>query len=418
MNQRGFDNQPSEWIGAKEAARLLGVKQPTVYAYASRGLLGRGHRGPGQKAQYARTAVLRLKARAEARSGHTAVAAGALRWGEPVLDSAITQISEAGPVYRGHLATKLVGQPFESVAELLWSGALPSRAPRWPDPKPHVTSIEPGAPLLPALAQVASALGQREPMRYGLSPTAEQERARGLIRSLAASVCLPLAPKRLATALAEPNVAATLHHAFTGQRAAPAQRALIDRCLVVSADHELNASAFVARIAASAQADLHSCLTAAMATLSGPRHGGACDRVEALLAEALQTSPRNAIHARLARGEPLAGFDLGAYPEGDPRTGPLLEGAKRLGRNAALTALLELIDVVGRELGDHPAVDLGLVGAAVALKLPAGSAAGLFALGRTAGWVAHVLEQRATGASIRPRARYVGPLATFSGVAG
>ena len=429
MNQRGFDNQPSEWIGAREAARLLGVKQPTVYAYASRGLLGRGQRGPGQRAQYLRTAVLRLKARAEARSGHTAVAAGALRWGEPVLDSAITQITDAGPVYRGHLATKLFGHSFEEVAELLWTGQLPERAPRWTSPQVRLRrdSVHPersrgagvtwalapipaGASLLPALAEVAASLGLRQTVRYGLSPQVEQQRARVLIRSLAAAVCLPLAPARLANALAAPSVADQLSRAWTGRRATTSQRGLIDRCLVLSADHELNASAFVARVAASAGADLHSCLTAALATLSGPRHGGACDRVEALLAEALASSPRAAIHARLARGEALPGFETGAYSQGDPRTPPLLEGARRLARGRRVSALLELVEVVKRELGEPPSVDFGLVAAAWALEFPAGAAAGLFAIGRTAGWVAHVLEQRAAGTSIRPRARYVGPI--------
>lgn len=385
------------WVSAKEAAQLLGVKQPTVYAYASRGLLGTGRRGPGQKARYLRSAVLRLKLRAEARSGHTAVAAGALRWGEPVLDSAITHITTEGPVYRGHSAVSLADRDFESVAELLWTGVLPAKAPTWPAPPRAVPADSSGGPIIPRLAWLAASLGLRVDVRYGLAPEVELERARGIIQALASRA-----------GAASGTVAGRLFHACTGRSPTRAQRALVDRCLVLSADHELNASAFAARVAAGAGTDLHGCLTAALATLSGPRHGGACDRAEAFLAEAIDLGPGAAMHARLARGDDLPGFDAGAYPDGDPRTPPLLEGARTLKRSKALDVLLELVARVKRELGQPAALDLGLVAAAVALGLPRGSAAGLFAIGRTAGWVAHILEQRATGQAIRPRARYVG----------
>src|SRR4051794_2356420 len=107
MNQRGFDNQRMETVSAAEAAKLLGVKLQTLYAYASRGLLGSATKGPGRKARYPREAVLRLKTRAQARAGHTAVAAGALRWGEPVLDTAVSTLTPQGPMYRGFNAVAL-----------------------------------------------------------------------------------------------------------------------------------------------------------------------------------------------------------------------------------------------------------------------------------------------------------------------
>ncbi len=382
------------------------MKQPTVYAYASRGLLGTGRRGPGQKARYLRSAVLRLKLRAEARAGHTAAAAGALRWGEPVLDSAITHITPEGPVYRGRSAVSLADRDFESVAELLWTGVLPAKPPAWPAPPRVVPSDHGDGPIIPRLAWIAASLGLRVDVRYGLAPDVELDRARGIIQALAQSCPTEVdGPRRGAPS---GTVADRFFHACMGRAASRAQRALVDRCLVLSADHELNASAFAARVAAGAGTDLHGCLTAALATLSGPRHGGACDRAEAFLQEALALGPAPAMQARLARGDDLPGFEAGAYPDGDPRTPPLLDGARKLKRAKAVDVLLELVARVKRELGQSASLDLGLVAAAVALGLPRGSAAGLFAIGRTAGWVAHILEQRATGQAIRPRARYVG----------
>src|SRR5689334_10551346 len=119
----GFDDP---YISGAEAAALLDVKRETLYAYASRGLI---RTVPGEDARsrrYHRGDLDRLRARSRARAGHAAVAAGALRWGEPVLDTAITAITAAGPLYRGIAATELAGKmSFETVAELLWSGPPP-----------------------------------------------------------------------------------------------------------------------------------------------------------------------------------------------------------------------------------------------------------------------------------------------------
>src|SRR5215475_4970449 len=107
VDQRGFDNQPSEYISAAEAARLLGVKRATLYAYASRGLV-RSEPGPkGRGHRYSRADLVRLRTRGDARAGHGPVAAGALRFGEPVLATAISSITAEGPLYRGVPSTKL-----------------------------------------------------------------------------------------------------------------------------------------------------------------------------------------------------------------------------------------------------------------------------------------------------------------------
>jgi citrate synthase len=179
---------------------------------------------------------------------------------------------------------------------------------------------------------------------------------------------------------------------------------------VVSADHELNASAFAVRVAASAGADLYACVSAGLAALSGPRHGGSCDRVEALVAEAGSAARADAIvRGRMRRGEEIAGFGHPLYPEGDPRAEVLLETARDLAPRAeALSTVTALVDAMRDAGREPPTVDVGLVAIAAVLGLPPGSAAGLFAVGRAAGWIAHAFEQREAGFLLRPRARYTG----------
>jgi citrate synthase len=185
----------------------------------------------------------------------------------------------------------------------------------------------------------------------------------------------------------------------------------VDRALVVSADHELNASAFAVRVAASAGADLYACVCAGLAALSGPRHGGSCDRVEALVAEAGREARAAAVvRGRMRRGEAIAGFGHPLYPGGDPRAEVLLETARDLAPRApALATVAALIDAMRDAGREPPTIDVGLVAIAAVLDLPPGSAAGLFAVGRSAGWIAHALEQREAGFLLRPRARYTGP---------
>src|SRR5438046_9981471 len=98
LDQRGLNNQRSDFLAARDAARFLGVKRETLYAYASRGLV-RSEPGPsGRGHRYSRSDLERLKSRGDARAGHGPVAAGALRWGEPVLATAISGIFATGPV--------------------------------------------------------------------------------------------------------------------------------------------------------------------------------------------------------------------------------------------------------------------------------------------------------------------------------
>jgi citrate synthase len=386
-------------LTSAQACALLDVKPATLYSYVSRGLVRCLRPGRGRSRLYVADDVARLATRSAARRGHAPVAAGALRWGEPVLESAITSISDGVLAYRGHRVEDLVaaGASFEQVADLLWQEPVAA----WPSPRPRLR-LPAAAPvwrLVAALPQLALA----DADRWGRSEPAEIAAARSLVRALA-------------SLLGDHPATGTVAERATASLGLPATAVpLIDTALIAIADHELNASTFAARIAASAGADLHASVGAALYTVTGPRHGGACDRIDAFLAELPATTPaiRGAVAARLRHGDGVPGVGHRLYPAGDPRTPLLLAAARRLrprGRAARrLAAVDALVDAVARLGGELPSVDLGLCAVAAAVDAPPGTATALFALGRTAGWVAHILEQRASSALLRPRARYVGP---------
>lgn len=393
-------------LSAAEAAQLLGVKAQTVYAYASRGLLRRV--GEGKRRRYLLEDVRRLQLRQRARSGHGPVAAAALSFGEPVLDTHITGIdAEHGPLYRGHAAVELAAQGlrFEAVAELLWTGELAAEAPSWPAlPSPRGgfgserSSIDELLQALPLLWHAADGHHLR-------TRSSELSLGRSAVQTLALLLLSPT--QRRSTGSIAELLSAGCNVAEKTARPA------LDLALVLLADHELNASSFAARIAASTDASLLACLTAALATLSGPRHGGACERVEALLEEAASLRRTSDIaQQRARRGDVVPGFGHPLYPKGDPRARALLERTRLLAAQSPrierrVAPALELARSMARQ-GLPATVDFGLVALTRALGMRAGWAALLFALGRSAGWIAHVLEQRSSEAVLRPRARYLG----------
>jgi citrate synthase len=403
------------YVSAREASRLLGVKPATLYAYVSRGLLESAPGEGGRARRYRRTDVERL--RAEGRRGGTSPA---LRWGEPVLDSGITAMTQEGPAYRGRSALALAraGVAFEAVAELLWTGVLPEGRPEWPADTPDLAPLgalaPTGSPPAAFHALVVAALAPRDPGRFDLRGDAVLERARRLIRTLAVSLAFLHeggARTRGLRAARAPRGIARVAAAALGAPPRPRTLAALDRALVLLADHELNVSTFAARVAASAHADPYAALLAGLAALSGPRHGAASDRVEALLLELEATGDaERVVHERERRGELVPGFGHAFYPDGDPRAKLLLETARGLAPRASAAApLFAFVEAMRAAGKPEPNIDAALVALRAALGLPRGAAAGLFAVGRAAGWFAHVLEQYSTGVLLRPRARYVLP---------
>jgi citrate synthase len=402
---------PMTTLSSEEAAAYLGVKLETLYAYVSRGLVKGlpGARGKGRR--YRHEDLERVRARS------AGPAAAALRYGEPVLETRITRITPQGPEYRGRLATALVHDriSFEAVAEMLWTEVLPEVAPRWPGDGPALHErdlarlLPRGSSPLAALALVLPVLAAADPLRYDAEPAAVMARARRLIPRLAASCALALEPKRLPAALATSDPVRALAIALGAPTSAKALD-LLRAAFILCADHELNTSTFAARVAASTGADLHACLGAALAAFGGPRHGGASEQVELMAREAASPSRAAAVVGeRLRRGERLPGFGHPLYPDGDPRVAPLLERALVLKPGAprlrTLLAVAEAVEATGRPRAN---LDVAIAAACAALDLPLGLGPAIFAIGRSAGWVANILEQQTSSSALRPRARFVG----------
>jgi len=234
-------------------------------------------------------------------------------------------------------------------------------------------------------------------------------RAGALVRRLVASLGLPRGPAVVERALKERSVAHAMLVALGGKTDARAV-ATMNRALVLSADHELNASTFAVRVAASAEASLPAAILAGLAAMSGTLHGGATARVEAFVDEVGKPErAAAAVAARRDRGEAVPGFGHTLYPKGDPRGAMLLADCQAFPtRTREVRTLLSATNAMALVARESPTIDVGLVAIASALGLPRGAALAIFACGRLAGWVAHALEQRQDGFLLRPRARYIG----------
>lgn len=394
------------YLTALQAADALGVTRATLYAYTSRGQLrSEPVSGRPRERRYYRQDVERLKERKEARRDPSKAAARGLHWGGPVLESSITLIHNGRFYYRGHDATKLAETASaEQVAALLWAaeeaeqdGLFEQRCILTPRQLSQLRACT-KEPL--TLLQAALPIGAAADLAsYDLRPAAVRQTGARIIRLLTAAI---------ARHDARAPVHRVLQAAWAPNRDAVAD--VIRTALVLCADHELNVSAFTARCAASAGASPYDIVSAALATLKGYKHGGAAERVLALVAEAETPKRARAVVAnRLRRGEGVPGFGHPLYPSGDPRAEALMRFAEASGNEPAWRPFGNLFKAGSDLLHDVPNVDFALAAVTRTYRLPEHAPLLLFTLGRTIGWIAHAIEEYGSGQLIRPRARYTGP---------
>jgi len=396
-------------MSAAEAAGELGISLPTLYAYVSRGLV-RSEPAVGDRRgrRYRAEDVRRLKERAARRRDPDVAAEGALAWGSPVMESAITLISDGRLYYQGRDATVLAaGRSIEEVAALIWTGDSSEASAFFGGPSPSVpprlASIGPPDGLAPIeVFQLLLTLAAAEdPLAYDLRAPAVARAGARILRLMAAV--------SVGEGGASGDVAETLRRGWAPEE--EGTEALLGAALVLCADHELPVSTFAARCVASAGANPYAVVAAGLCAMRGVNHGGQVELVEAFLGEVEATGDAlGVVGARLRRGERVPGFGHPLYPDGDPRGAALLrlveEGCPR--SSPALPLVADTVREVGEIFEERPNVDFGLVALARGLGLPPGSALALFALGRTVGWIGHAIEQYERGALIRPRSRYVG----------
>jgi len=351
-------------------------------------------------------------------------------------ESALCQVDEgaAGLRYRGYAISDLAEwSSFEEVAYLLLLGRLPTRVEleefseqvarnrSLPDPvQRFVEQVQPGMHPMDVLRSGISLLGLNDPDAQNGSREANLRKSVRLLGQIPLLVAdshrvmegeTPARPDRAG------SFAEDLLHLTAGRKAGEAGLAMaqaLNVSLILYAEHEFNASTFSARVTASTMTDLHGAITAAVATLKGPLHGGANEAVAAMLLEI--GSPDRAepwLREALAQKRRVMGFGHRVLRQGDARSAIIQRHAERLSHLCGDHRWYEMAATIERlmreEKGLHPNLDFYTAVAYQLMGIPRELSTPLFVCSRITGWCAHVIEQQEHNRLIRPRALYTGP---------
>ena len=395
------------WLTASQATARLGVKPQTLYAYVSRGLIRRERPAGSRTSRYARADVERL-----AEHGRPRTREGAP---EIVIDQAVTLLDPAGHLsYRGWDATRAaVDARYEEVAAWLWGSTIGPNE-HWTSDRAELAvardvqaALPADTPLPDRLRVAVASLRPCDPLRNDRRPASVAARAGTLIATMVKALP-PVDARDEPTATG--SIALRLWTRVSSLEPTSARVRALDRALSLLADHEMAASTLAVRVAASTWADPYLLVLAGLATVGGPLHGGANEFVRELLRDAVATTPEAAVGRVLRDDERVPGFGHPIYEGPDPRAPVLLDATERCKPPRDLwRATQGVLDVMARDGGPHPNIDFALGALAEATRMVHGAGETIFAVARSAGWIAHGLEEYQHRLRYRIRATYTGP---------
>jgi citrate synthase len=398
----------TDWIGAAEAAQRLGIKPASLYSYVSRGVLTPRRAPDGRASLFDAAEIAGLTQRGRPRRAP----GGA----ELVIESELTEIADDRLRFRGHDAIALATtRSFEEVAGLMWTGSFgdPAAVGPWQATGEAIAAgtgaqaaLPPDTYPLERLQVIVPAVAATDRLRLHLDRPAVMAAARSLIAAMVD--CLPAAGP--GPAAGDDSIAGRLAPKLCLRPPSGGLLAALRAALVLVVDHELAASTLAARVAASVRADPYAVVGTGLGAMSGALHGGAALGAEVLLMSA--SGPADAprvVGELLRRGERIPGLGHFVYQAGDPRSVLLLdlirEAAPESGRLAVAEAVLA---EAGRRALPAPNVEFALAVLSTVAGMIPGAGEAIFAVARTAGWLAHALEEYARATPIRPRGVYTG----------
>lgn len=372
----------TDWINAKSACDVLGVRAQTLYAYVSRHHI-RAKADPldARQSLYSRRDIEALSHQKRRPRARADVARAAIRWGDPVMPTSISEVRDGTIWFRGRSIEDCAENiTLEQVAALLCG--LPRVI--CPTTRAGISGPTPFARAMKILAletETASPI-----LAHDAQDTAKLA---GRMMSLVTNACLGQDLEgqvhvRVGTAWGlDAKTQDGLRHA-----------------LVLLSDHELNPSTFAVRVCASTGASLPAALLSGMATLSGLKHGGVAALAHDALKAGLDDRFEVFLHENARQDAYTYGFGHPLYPNGDPRAVHMLA---RIPEKAPARCAVEKMS---ERLGIAPNVDAALAAFVSHHGCPRDAASTLFAIARVAGWIAHAIEQTESGTTIRPRAKY------------
>lgn len=408
-DQEPAPGRPERRLSTKETAELLGVKPETVYAYVSRGQLS-SRRDPGGRGSTFDAEEVAALARRNRRESAGSPGSG----GELSVRTRITLIERDRYYFRGVDATELAARhSYEEVAEWLWTGRMRPGA-TFTAPEAAVATARRAVNALPEhtaptdrLRVAAIAAAAEDPLRFDLSEEAVLGTARVLIPTLVAAL-----PQREFGHLAEGPLAHRLWGRLTGREADEASLRALDTALALLVDHDLAASTLAVRVAASARAHAYAAVSAGLGVIEGPLHGAASGLAHRMLVDVLDRGTAVPVIAdELRAGRRIPGLGHRLYQGEDPRARALFALLEEIPRaEPALLAARDVVATTARHAPLHANVDLALAVLTVSCGMPATAGETIFAVARTAGWIAHALEEYGERPlRMRPSGHYVGP---------